>query len=64
MQVLLLAELDDVLAESDVVVVSSRQPHQPGVLQVSVRVREEVELGANVVVVDGLVCVPFSNFQR
>jgi hypothetical protein len=62
-------KLDDMVVVVVVVVVaavvvdSSRHPHQPGVLQVSVRVREDV-VGAVVVVVDGLVCVPFSNFQR
>jgi hypothetical protein len=52
------------IVESVAVVLSSRHPHQPGVLQVCVRVRECVEVGAAVVVVDGLECVPFSNFQR
>jgi hypothetical protein len=65
-QVLVLVELLDVLVLVDAVavVLSSRQPHQPGVLHVSVRVRVEVVVGAVVVVVDGLLCVPFSNFQR
>jgi hypothetical protein len=65
-QVLVLIEALDVLVLVDpvAVVLSSRQPHQPGVLQVSVRVRVEVAVGAVAVVVDGLLCVPFSNFQR
>jgi hypothetical protein len=53
-----------VLVESIVVVLSSRQPHQPGVLQVSVRVLDAVLVGDVVVVVEGLECVPFSYFQR
>lgn len=53
----------DVVDDTVVVVGSSRHPHQPGVLQVSVRVWEDV-VGAVIVVIDGLVCVPFSNFQR
>jgi len=51
----------DVVVVGAEVVVSSRQPHQPGVLQVSVRVR--VVLVAVVVVV-GFVCVPFSKFHK
>lgn len=58
--------IDDVvvLVVLVVVVLSSRHPHQPGVLQVSVRVTDvDVVVGSGVVVV---VCcfVPFSNFQR
>jgi hypothetical protein len=66
LQLLVLAEVNNVLvlAGTVIVVLSSRQPHQPGVLHVAVRVREKVDVGAAVVVVDGLVCVPFSNFQR
>jgi hypothetical protein len=66
-QVLVLIELLDevVLVEDSVVVVlSSRHPHHPGVLQVSVLVLEEVVVGAVVVVVEGFVCVPFSNFHK
>ena len=54
-------ELDNVV--DIMVVVSSRQPHHPGVLQVSVLVLEDVVLVAIELVV-GLVCVPFSNFHR
>lgn len=66
LQVLVLVDEDEVmvLAGFVVVVVGSLQPHQPGVLQVSVRVREEDEVGAMVVVVAGLVFVPFSNFHK
>jgi hypothetical protein len=64
LHVLVLVDVVEVLEDSVPVVLSSRHPHQPGVLQVSVRVRVEVVVGAVVVVVDGLVCVPFSNFQR
>jgi hypothetical protein len=45
------------------VVVSSRQPHHPGVLQVSVLVRDVVVAVAVVDRVD-VCCVPFSHFQR
>jgi hypothetical protein len=57
LQLLVLAGVDSVLvvAASVVVVLSSRQPHQPGVLHVAVRVREKVDVGAVVVVVEGLV---------
>ena len=55
--------VEDVVVVGSLVVVSSRQPHQPGVLHVSVLVRDDVVLVA-VEVVDGLVCVPFSNFHK
>jgi hypothetical protein len=66
LQVLVLEDELAMLAvvESVAVILSSRHPHQPGVLQVCVRVRECVEVGAAVVVVEGLECVPFSNFHR
>lgn len=43
--------------------VSSRHPHQPGVLQVSVLVLVR-EVGATVEVADDVVLVPSLNFQR
>lgn len=66
LQVLVLDDdvLISVVIERVAVVLSSRQPHQPGVLQVCVRVRVCEDVGAAVVVVDGLEWVPFSNFQR
>jgi hypothetical protein len=57
----LLDVLDDVVEA--IVVVLSLHPHQPGVLQVSVRVLEDVVLVA-VELVAGFVCVPFSNFHK
>lgn len=59
-QVLVDVVVNSVVVASDVVV-SSRHPHQPGVLQVSVLVRVVLDV---VLVVDGLVCVPFSNFHK
>jgi hypothetical protein len=69
LQVLVLIKVLEVLDELVLVkvvavVLSSRQPHHPGVLQVSVRVLELVAVGTVVVVVEGLVFVPFSYFQR
>jgi multisubunit Na+/H+ antiporter MnhE subunit len=60
--VLVLVIVESVVVVAGAVVVSSRQPHQPGVLHVSVRVRDDVLV--IVLVVEGLVCVPFSNFHR
>jgi hypothetical protein len=54
--------LDDVV--DTIVVVSSRHPHHPGVLHVSVRVLEDVVLVAVAELVVCVVCVPFSNFHR
>jgi hypothetical protein len=54
---------DAELLEMSVVVEASLQPHHPGVLHVAVRVRED-DVGSAVVVVDGLVWVPSSNFHR
>lgn len=66
LQVLVLVldvDVDVVVDEVVVVaVLSSRQPHHPGVLQVSVLVLEYVELVAVDVV--GCVCVPFSYFHN
>jgi hypothetical protein len=61
--VVMMGSVDVVVAVAvAVVVVSSRQPHQPGVLQVSVLVLVCVE-DVGVDVVTGVVCVPSSNFQ-
>lgn len=60
--VVVIGELCDVVVDT-IVVVSSRHPHHPGVLHVSVRVLEDVLLVVDELV-DGLVWVPFSNFQR
>lgn len=55
-------DVEDVLLELGVVVVdSSRQPHHPGVLQVSVRVRVDVEVLLELLVVDELLLS--KNFQ-
>ena len=54
--------LDEVV--DTIVVVSSRHPHHPGVLHVSVRVLEDVVLVAVVELVVAVVWVPFSNFHR
>ena len=53
----------DVVVVIVIVVLSSRHPHQPGVLHVSVRVLDNVVLVV-VDVVMGFVCVPFSYFHR
>lgn len=64
LQVLVLVlDVDELDVVDIMVVVSSRQPHHPGVLQVSVLVLEDVVLVAVELVV-GLVCVPFSNFHK
>lgn len=63
-QVVVLVEVDELeVVDTMVVVVSSRHPHHPGVLHVSVRVRDRVVLVA-VELVIGWVWVPFSNFHR
>ena len=54
--------LDEVV--DTIVVVSSRHPHHPGVLHVSVRVLDDVVLVAVVELVVAVVWVPFSNFHR
>ena len=58
-----LVVVDNVVEVGAAVVVGSLHPHQPGVLQVSVRVRVEL-VAVAVLVLDGFVCVPSSNFQR
>ena len=64
LQVLVLVlDVDELDVVDIMVVVSSRQPHHPGVLQVSVLVLEDVVLVAVELVV-GLVYVPFSNFHK
>lgn len=63
---MLVLEVDvdvDVVLDEVVAVLSSRQPHHPGVLHVSVLVLEYVELVA-VDEVIGFVCVPFSYFHN
>jgi len=60
--VAVLDTLDDVV--DTIVVLSSRHPHHPGVLHVSVRVLDDVVLVGVVEVLVVVVFVPFSNFHR
>ena len=59
----IVGSVDVVAVAVGVAVVSSRHPHQPGVLQVSVLVLVlDVEVAVNVIADE--VCVPSSNFHK